>query len=234
IDFTAPEGWETAIAAALADHPQRLPAAVDAGRLPRMLRRMLDDVLATPLLADGASMLRLDSLPTSRRLVELGFHLPAPRLSAAALNAWLAARGYRVPRLAFAELSGYLKGYVDLVFEHDGRYWVLDWKSNHLGDGIEDYAPPRLEVAMQAHGYHLQHLLYSVALHRHLARSLAGYDYERHFGGVLYLFVRGVRPGWRQDGQPAGVFHHRAEHATIAELDALLAGVASTLDEVPA
>ncbi len=234
IDFTAPEGWEAAIAAALADHPQRLPTAADASRLPRMLRRMLDDVLATPLLTDGASMLRLDSLPTARRLVELGFHLPAPRLSAAALNAWLAARGYRVPRLAFAELSGYLKGYVDLVFEHDGRYWVLDWKSNHLGDGIEDYAPPRLEVAMQAHGYHLQHLLYSVALHRHLARSLAGYDYERHFGGVLYLFVRGVRPGWRLDGQPAGVFHHRAEHATIAALDALLAGVASALDEVPA
>lgn len=76
---------------------------------------------------------------------------------------------------------------------------------------------------MQAHGYHLQHLLYSVALHRHLGRSLPGYDYERHFGGVLYLFVRGVRPDWRlAEGQQAGVFHHRVAEQTLAELDAML------------
>ncbi|WP_232516456.1 exodeoxyribonuclease V subunit beta [Thauera sinica] len=224
IDFTAPAGWEAAIAAALADHPQRPAAGVDAERLPRMLRRMLGDVLATPLLPDGAPVLRLETLANARRLVELAFHLPVPRLSAAGLNAWLAARGYGMPRLAFAELGGYLKGFVDLAFEHEGRYWVLDWKSNHLGDRPEDYAPDRLEAAMKAHGYHLQHLLYTVALHRHLGRSLPGYDYERHFGGVLYLFVRGVRPGWRVDGQPAGVFLHRAGSGVIAALDALLAG----------
>src|SRR5690606_30883825 len=99
---------------------------------------------------------------------------------------------------------------------------ILDWQSNHLGDHPEDYAPARLEAAMQAHGYHLQHLLYTVALHRHLGRSLPGYDYETHFGGVLYLFVRGVRPGWQLDGQPAGVFHHRCPAATLNALDALL------------
>jgi len=77
---------------------------------------------------------------------------------------------------------------------------------------------------MRQHGYHLQHLLYTVALHRHLGQTLPGYDYERHFGGALYLFVRGVRPGWRLDGAPAGVFHHRAAPETVASLDALLAG----------
>jgi len=240
-DFTDPASWEAAIARALAAHPQRLAdegwrarggAAARAGedggaaRLARMLRGLLADVLATPLLAadEACAALRLDSVPNGRRLVELGFHLPAPVLGAAQLNAWLAARGYGVPRLAFADLDGYLKGFIDLVFEHDGRFWVLDWKSNHLGDRPEDYAPARLEAAMQAHGYHLQHLLYTVALHRHLGRSLAGYDYDRHFGGVLYLFVRGVRPGWRVDGRPAGVFHHRCPAATLHALDALLAG----------
>ncbi|TAH45957.1 MAG: exodeoxyribonuclease V subunit beta [Betaproteobacteria bacterium] len=243
IDFTDPSGWDAAIAAALADHPQRLPAAAAAGgdaarqavteaaRLPRMLLRMVEDVLATPLLPDGAPLLQLATLPSARRLVELGFHLPAPQVSADELNVWLAARGYRVPRLGFAGLSGYLKGFVDLVFEHDGRFWVLDWKSNHLGEQPQDYLPARLEMAMQAHGYHLQHLLYTVALHRHLGRSLPGYDYERHFGGVLYLFVRGVRPDWRMEGRPLGVFHHRAQRATIEALDGMLAGVAAALDE---
>lgn len=230
IDFTDPSGWDAAIDAALAEHPQRLAAGADTGedrdRLPRMLRRMLADVLATPLLPVGHPLagLRLDAVSPARRLVELGFHLPAPRLNATQWNAWLAARGYRVPHLAFGDIGGYLKGFIDLVFEHGGRYWVLDWKSNHLGERPEDYAPARLEVAMQAHGYHLQHLLYSVALHRHLGRTLPGYDYERHFGGVLYLFVRGVRPGWLLDGVPAGVFHHRADNGVIAALDDLLAG----------
>jgi exodeoxyribonuclease V beta subunit len=77
---------------------------------------------------------------------------------------------------------------------------------------------------MQAHGYHLQHLLYTLAVHRHLRRSLPTYDYARHFGGVLYLFVRGVRPAWQADGAPAGVFHHRAAASVIAELDALVGG----------
>lgn len=215
-DFTVPASREAAIAAALADHTQR----GDAAALPAMLRSMLADVLATELVPG----LRLDRVAPARRAVELGFHLPAPQLSASALNAWLTTHGYPAPRLAFGDLAGYLKGYIDLVFEHDGRYWVLDWKSNHLGLRVEDYAPPALAAAMAEHGYHLQQLLYTVAVHRHLRRTLQGYDYERHFGGALYLFVRGVRPHWIVDGVPAGVFHHRAGAAVIDALDRLLAG----------
>ena len=245
IDFTDPSGWDAAIDTALAAHPQTLTdaprqaepyaarsAEAAQARLRRMLRGMLEDVVAAPLLASananpGADAgLRLARVPRSQRLVELGFHLPAPRLGAAQLNAWLSAQGYVVPRLAFADLDGYLKGFIDLVFEHEGRYWVLDWKSNHLGDQPEDYAPARLELAMQAHGYHLQHLIYSLALHRHLGRSLPDYDCARHFGGVLYLFVRGVRPHWRIDGQPTGVFVHRPLPTTLQALDGLLAGQA--------
>ncbi|MDO9600249.1 MAG: UvrD-helicase domain-containing protein [Azoarcus sp.] len=224
IDFGQPADWDAAIEAALRAHPQRVSGEAERARLPRMLRHLLDDVLATPLaeVADGRALV-LSGVTPERRLVELGFQLPAPQLGAAALNAWLAAHGYRMPRLGFADLSGYLKGYIDLVFEYDGRFWVLDWKSNHLGEQPADYGPAPLEAAMQAHGYHLQHLLYTVAVHRHLGRSLPGYDYNIHFGGVLYLFVRGVRPGWKVDGQPAGVFRHRAPRAVIEALDALLA-----------
>ncbi|MBR0567692.1 exodeoxyribonuclease V subunit beta [Azoarcus sp. L1K30] len=224
IDFTDPETWGEAITAALRAHPQPAGNAVEAERHPRMLRRLLDDVLATPLVeAAGRMPLLLSHIPKTQRMVELGFQLPAPQLSAARLNAWLADAGYRMPRLAFSDLAGYLKGFIDLVFEHEGRFWVLDWKSNHLGERPADYGPAALEGAMQSHGYHLQHLLYTVALHRHLGRTLPGYDYDTHFGGVLYLFVRGVRPGWQVAGQPAGVFRDRAPRQVIEALDDLLA-----------
>jgi exodeoxyribonuclease V beta subunit len=171
-------------------------------------------------LADG---IRLDSVARARRLVELEFALPVGRLTADALNALLADCGYAAPRLGFGALSGYLKGFIDLVFEHDGRWYLLDWKSNHLGWTPQDYGGEAIGEAMREHGYHLQYLLYAVALDRYLRRRLAGYDYATHFGGVLYLFVRGVRPDWRQaDGQPAGVYFHRPAPATIRRLDALL------------
>ena len=224
--FTAPESRAGAIARALAEHPQSLAGVseTEAGpRLQAMLAGMVDDVLAAEIVPG----LRLGSVPATRCSVELGFHLPAPQLDAAALNAWLATHGYDMPQLSFAALSGYLKGYIDLVFEHDGRYWVADWKSNHLGDRVEDYAAPALDAAMRAHGYHLQHLIYTLAVHRHLRRALPDYDYERDFGGVLYLFVRGVRPHWRVDGAAAGVWRHRPAAAVIAAFDALVGAVST-------
>ncbi len=89
-------------------------------------------------------------------------------------------------------LQGYLRGFVDLVYRHQGRYYLLDWKTNHLGDRPGDYGPARLQAAMEAHHYVLQAHLYGLALHRHLAARLPGYRYETHFGGACYLFLRGV------------------------------------------
>ncbi len=82
---------------------------------------------------------------------------------------------------------------------------------------------------MSEHGYHLQYLLYCVAVHRYLRRRLVDYDYDRHFGGVYYLFVRGVRPEWQYpaaEGQPGacGVHFHRPLKSSIVSLDALLGG----------
>ncbi|MCV4784122.1 hypothetical protein OFM36_32285, partial [Escherichia coli] len=84
---------------------------------------------------------------------------------------------------------------------------MLDWKSNHLGESPSAYGRDRLAAVMAREGYHLQALLYLVALHRHLALRLPGYDAQQHLGGAVYLFVRGVRPDWRDaEGRPAGVY----------------------------
>ena len=226
ISFTQPATWPAAIEGALAmlrslgvaDDP----AADGPARRARMLARLLEDTLATPLPLGTPTPLRLAELPDARRLVELEFHLPVHRVDAGALNDALAAQGYTNPRLSFATLRGFLKGFIDLVFEHDGRYFVLDWKSNHLGETPAHYAQPALAAAMRDQGYHLQYLLYLVALDRYLRRRIAGYDPARHLGGAVYLFVRGVRPDWHDaDGAPTGVFFHRPSEATLARLSAL-------------
>jgi len=228
IDFSDSSEWPGAIEQVLLAHPLTLPGlpvADAAGRLARMLHSMLDDVLATSL--PGGIVLR--SVARRQCLVELGFTLPSAGITPQALNNWLQAHGYRMPELAFPTLAGYLRGFIDLVFCHAGRFHVLDWKSNHLGYTPADYDHAPMAVAMSEHGYHLQYLLYCVAVHRYLRHRLVDYDYDRHFGGVHYLFVRGVRPEWQSpaaDGQPSacGVYFHRPLKSSIISLDALLGG----------
>ncbi len=219
--FDAPESWESAARAALRAHPQRGVEAASRAeeRLIAQIVKLIGNVCASELLPG----FRLASLPPARRLTELGFHLANGPLTAKRLNAWLAEHDYAIPPLGFKSLSGYLAGFIDLVFEHDGRYWLLDWKSNLLGFAPDDYREASLATVMRAHGYHLQYLLYTLALHRHLRLRLPDYNYERHIGGALYLFVRGLRPAWRDaDGKPTGVYFRRPTRADIESLDALI------------
>lgn len=233
VDFDDPERWPEAIEQVLRAHRSTLPPerqgprdpAPDPTRRARMLRRLLDDVLNTPLPLGTETPLRLSSLPSARVLKEMEFHLPAGPIDAGTLNRLLQTLHYPMPRLAFDTLRGYLKGFIDLVLEHEGRFFVVDWKSNHLGERPQDYAAAPLSAAMAAQGYHLQHLLYSVALDRMLAQRIAGYDRARHYGGIAYLFVRGLRPGWVQPGgAPAGLYFHRPTDEALDRLSALLEG----------
>jgi exodeoxyribonuclease V beta subunit len=220
-DFTDSGTWDRAIALALDNHPQALPGVPQKEgreRLRAMLWQMLVDVTS----AEISEGLRLDSVIRQRRLNELEFNFPVPHLSATGLNELLSQLGYGGPRLTFSRLEGYLKGFIDLIFEHQGRFYILDWKSNHLGFATAGYDDGPVANAMAEHGYHLQYLLYAVALDRYLQRRIPGYRYETHFGGVLYLFVRGVRPAWRNsDGTAAGVYAHVPPHEAILQLNAL-------------
>jgi len=229
--FDAPASWPAAVAEAVrllhatgAVPPPATPAAqaeLDA-RHARMLGRLLADVLGTPLPLGTPTPLRLAELAGPRRLAELEFHLPAHRVDAHALDALLREGGYALPRLTFPTLRGFLKGFIDLVFEHEGRWFVLDWKSNHLGDTPARYGAAPLDAAMRDQGYHLQALLYLVALDRLLRHRLPGYTPATHLGGAVYLFVRGVRPDWTDPaGRPAGVHVHRPAPAFLRRLSAL-------------
>ena len=114
-----------------------------------------------------------------------------------------------------------------MIVDHDGRFWIVVWKSNHLGDTPADYGRASLDAAMASHAYHLQALFYVVALHRYLGLRLRDYSFEKHIGGYLYLFVRGVRPGWRDGDRPSGVHVGRPSKALVEALDRLMQGVAA-------
>ncbi|HUT79399.1 MAG TPA: PD-(D/E)XK nuclease family protein, partial [Polyangia bacterium] len=114
--------------------------------------------------------------------------------------------------------AGWLRGFIDLVFEWQGRFYIVDYKSNRLGSRFSDYTRPALERAMEEHHYHLQYHLYAVAVDRFLRSRVPGYSHETGFGGVFYLFLRGMRPG-----RDEGIFAARPSARTIAALDRLFA-----------
>ncbi|MGH8427519.1 MAG: exodeoxyribonuclease V subunit beta [Gammaproteobacteria bacterium] len=176
--------------------------------------------LATPLAAAGCT---LGNIARAQRIDELEFYFPLAQLNADALDQALSAFAPKVPRpaLAFGNLAGQMKGYMDLVFESGGRYWIADYKSNRLGSDLDAYTTAALDHAMAEHRYDLQYLIYTVALHRYLATRIPGYDYEKHFGGVLYLFLRGMAP---DAPAPRGVWHTRPAWNDVQRLDALLSG----------
>lgn len=192
-----------------------------------VLTRWITQVLAAPLADTGVALNQLDA---KQKQVEMEFYLPINRpLDPLALDALI--RRYdplsaQCPPLDFRQVRGMLKGFIDLVFRHDGRYYLLDYKSNWLGENGDAYTQQAMADAMQAHRYDLQYQLYSLALHRYLRHRIADYDYQRHFGGVIYLFLRGVDG----DAGQQGIFATRPDPALIAAMDALFAGEGEEID----
>ncbi|MGB1256370.1 MAG: exodeoxyribonuclease V subunit beta [Thiolinea sp.] len=188
--------------------------------------QLLYNTVKTPLFRHSVFCLR--DVGQSSRLDELEFYFPVHRLNVGTLQQillialpddWLAIRS-AVQRLAFSDLQGFMKGFVDLIFRHQGKYYVVDYKSNWLGEELADYAPDQLEQTMAEAHYYLQYLIYCLALHRYLRQRLGDdYDWDQQVGGVLYLFLRGMS----EDAEPGnGVFFHRPEYELIAALDQLM------------
>jgi exodeoxyribonuclease V beta subunit len=153
----------------------------------------------------------LASCPMTRTLRELEFHLPAKLLTPDQLTEFAGAG------LAFEPRQGILKGFMDLVFERDGRFHILDWKSNWLGADADAYTPEAMRAEMRRHRYGLQWRLYLVALHRFLRTRLREYDPARHLGEIYYVFLRGIEPARPE----LGVVRQTPDFAELTRLDAL-------------
>ncbi len=188
------------------------------------LVRGLEAALATEL----APGLRLAAIPNEKRLNELEFILPVTNtITPRALSECFRQHGPKHARtsyanelkaLGFDDLRGFLRGFVDLVFRHEGRFYIIDYKSNHLGPEPTDYDETALAHAMASHHYYLQYHLYVLALHRYLGTRIADYWYERDFGGVYYLFLRGMAP---EHPAGTGVYFDKPSLAMVQGLDVL-------------
>ena len=177
-----------------------LPQAVDA------VGAMLRDAL-NAMLPCGARL--ADIAPDARR-AEIEFHMALAPADSSRLFALLHQHGYQKERRSIAaeHLRGLLTGKIDLTFRHDARFWIVDWKTNRC----PPYDATALEAEIARHDYDLQWIIYTLALHRWLGMTLPGYDYDRDFGGVYYLFVRGMRHG-------EGVRADRPQRELIDALD---------------
>jgi exodeoxyribonuclease V beta subunit len=183
-----------------------------------MVQRVLEAVL-DPELPD----LRLSRVVSKDRIQELEFFWPLRRVTPNRLAKILSGQdipqGFseHVGRLEFSPLRGYMRGFLDLLFRFNGRYYLVDWKSNDLGATIEDYGREGMSAAMQKGLYVLQYLIYTVAVDRYLGLRLPDYRYEDHFGGVFYIFLRGVDP---DRGPEYGIFRARPSEDLIRRLAA--------------
>jgi len=227
------------------EHSVWWPVDVEPSELAAALVPMHD----TPLgpLADGVT-LRQIGLPDRLREMDFEFPLAGGDLRASAPDIRLADVGVLLREhlpaddvlasyadrltgdaLGNQSLRGYLSGSVDAVLRVGGRYLVVDYKTNWLGEAdrpltSSDYDRARMTEAMLHSDYPLQALLYSIVLHRFLRWRQHDYEPSRHLGGVLYLFVRGMCGADTPvvDGHPDGVFSWKPPASLVVAVSDLL------------
>ncbi|CAN5359768.1 hypothetical protein BH09PSE6_BH09PSE6_13560 [soil metagenome] len=180
--------------------------------------RWFDELRHAPIEVPGSDAFRLRDLASSDWHREVAFDVPLHDADFSRVALAARAAGLSVPELPPQRWRGMLRGFIDALIVHQGRLYVLDWKSNHLGDSFADYDASAMEAEMRLHGYHLQHLLYSVAVLRFLRRRGSPADLERRFGGVVYSFIRGMAP----DHPGAGIVSLAPDWALLEAIDGIL------------
>ncbi|MCW9096734.1 MAG: hypothetical protein OQJ93_05035, partial [Ignavibacteriaceae bacterium] len=184
---------------------------------------MVDNVLSVPLCINKI-FLTLSSVQCRNRINEMEFYFPLKPLSPNRLRKIFADYGGiefvddfpdRLGKLSFSLTKGFMKGYIDMVFQNQDRFWLVDWKSNYLGSSVEDYGKNILNNMMSRDFYILQYHLYVIALHQYLQLRIPKFSYERHFGGVFYIFIRGVDP---EKGPEFGIYKDIPDKTLVDEL----------------
>ena len=202
---------------------------------PNTFKRQLQAHLIKPVASEAMSAwfthIVQAQLPAGACLANIGFRervremefylsLPSGEIDASRLLARLAQAGFHLPKLRHTHAVRYLNGSIDLVYQHAGKFYIADYKSNFLGKELTAYHPTQLRSAMDRQGYWLQAALYLVALHRYLMARLPNYQIAQHLGGANYLFLRGMYAGDAEHG----ILAWRPDDQLIEDLDAILAG----------
>ena len=222
LSFTHPD-WEKSIKWPLVKYG-KLPV----GYTTKDLQAWLAQVLSAQL-ADDFS---LSAVGVDHCLKEVEFYFPLNKSSTKQLAKFVMEHRQNSPYDSpissvinlpnFSTLKGMMHGFIDLIFEHQGKYYICDYKSNHLGDNFNDYHGNLLQQDIAKHHYDLQYLIYALALHRYLEVTLDDYQPERDFGGVYYLYLRGMTDEAEHKG--CGVFYRKISEVELLQLDVIFSG----------
>jgi exodeoxyribonuclease V beta subunit len=212
IDFTKSTNWEKVIDMGIR---RFMPATGDT--YSKMLFVMLEHIVNAEINIDGTTF-ALTDVGRNKRISEFEFDFNVGSFVNTAIeelsnNEAKFLVGYE------EQLEGMMNGKIDLIFEYAGKYYILDWKSNFLGDSLSWYNTNSLRNTMNDGNYHLQYLIYTLALKKYLTVKLQGFDYESQFGGVAYMFLRGLRKN-----QESGIFSCVPPLEQIEKLENILIG----------
>ncbi|MEI7982607.1 MAG: UvrD-helicase domain-containing protein, partial [Bacteroidota bacterium] len=206
LDFSNSGSWEQTLKEAAKYYPNILKEERFG-----LFRQLVTHVMNVELNCDKEKF-ALHQVTNEQKLSELEFCFALDKVNKTVINNIL---GEEADLTGEADIEGLMTGFIDLFFEHQGKYYILDWKSNFLGNNLVDYNKEGLSIAMKGSNYNLQYYIYTIALKRWLENKIQGFDYEVHFGGVIYLFLRGVR----SENNSTGVFYARPSLENISELE---------------
>lgn len=216
LNFSNSESWQYAIDKAIL---RFMPNKKNDEKFIESIRQFLNHVMNANL-NTGNETFKLSSIYQSQILHELEFDFPVLPFEPKQLES-LMSYGILISNYYIEErekIEGMMTGFIDLFFEYKGKYYVLDWKSNYLGPSLNDYSIENVRKAMNENNYHLQYLIYSLAVKKYLKSRIGeGVDFKRQFGGVFYLFVRGMRAD-----NDFGVFHYKPTDDKIIEIENIL------------
>ncbi len=199
------------------------PSGISDPGLIQAAGKSITEVLKT-MLVSAEQNFCLEQITDSQRFNELEFVFQVNDFNPAVVkkafelsNPMFLQSGYieTLSQMNSNRFKGFVKGFIDLIIEYQGKWYIIDYKTNYLGELYSDYSSTAIFNAMADHHYFLQYHIYLVALHRYLSLRLKSYDYQTHMGGVFYLFVRGMNPAFKSD---LGVFYQQPEKGAIEYL----------------
>ncbi len=215
IRFDDSTRWEKTIEKAL----NRLSAIKDEKyieHINQMLEQVMNVVLPVNNMMPSNIPFCLKDLSSDCKLNELEFDFSLRPFNTDALRE-LSSDNIPFRIKSYSEIEGIMNGKMDLFFMIQGKYYLLDWKSNYLGESIEDYSADKVSIAMSENNYHLQYHIYTLAAKKYLTHCIADFDYDVDFGGVIYIFLRGVRVG-----KNSGLFLHKPSKEIIERMETII------------
>lgn len=190
IDFTSNSNWNSEIGDALNFY--RVKGNLD--NLKSNIKIWIGHILNTVITMPDGENLKLSDVEQKDRINELEFDFNMNEFEVKEIAEKVVETEVRI-NTELDKIKGVMNGKMDLFFRHNSKYYILDWKSNFLGFTLDDYQNSNVEEAMTDNNYHLQYLIYTMASRLYLRNRISDFDYNKQFGGVIYLFLRGIRTG---------------------------------------